>query len=72
LTKKVGAQNYLQAIFTSNAASSKVGRWGFRCNPVKATSIPNVSNNTQSGHTASIVAQEVEVTTGKDKIDEKE
>jgi len=69
--KKVGALNYLQAIFTSNAASSKVDRRGFRCNPVKATSIPYVSDNTQSGHTASIVAQEVEETTGKDKIDEK-
>jgi hypothetical protein len=64
---KVGALSYFPARIASSAASSK----GFRCNPFKATSLPYLSDNTQSGHTASIVAQEVEETTGKDKQDEK-
>jgi hypothetical protein len=69
--KKVGALNYLPAICTSSTASSRVDRRGFRCNPVKATSLPYLSDNTQPGRTASIVAQEAEETKGKDKIDEK-
>lgn len=68
---KVGALSNFPARITSIAASSKVDRRGFRCNPLKATSLPYLSDNTQSDHTASIVAQEVEETTGKDKRDEK-